>query len=129
MFALKAATVVALASFAAAQDACNANTDPQQIRLAYAGTDGMSVSWNTKQKLTKPTVFFGTDNVDSHSKSASSAISITYATSTTYSNHVTITGLKPDTRYHYKINCDNRAYSFITPRSAGDGEKYKFAMV
>jgi acid phosphatase type 7 len=128
-FSLKAATVVALATAALAnkRDDCNENTEPIQVRLAYYGDRGMSVSWNTKQKLSRPTVYFGTgSDLDG---SASSDISITYPTSSTYNNHVTIGGLQPDTRYHYKPQCGNRAYSFITARSAGKGNEYKFAMV
>jgi hypothetical protein len=126
LFSLKATIVMALATITLADD-CNENTEPIQIRLAYAGDRGMTVSWNTKQQLSNPTVYFGTSgDLDS---SASSDISITYPTSSTYNNHVTITGLQPDTRYHYKPQCGDRAYIFTTARSAGNGNKFKFAMV
>jgi phosphodiesterase/alkaline phosphatase D-like protein len=126
---LKAATVTAVGLVAAvlADDACNAKTNPAQIRLAYAGDRGMTVSWNTNQSLSKPTVYFGTGSV--LDRSAWSDVSITYPTSSTWNNHVTITGLEPDTRYHYKIMCGNRAYSFTTARPAGQGNSFKFAMV
>jgi len=130
-FSLKAVAVLALASTVLANrddtSECNENTNPMQVRLAYAGDRGMSVSWNTKQKLSKPTVSFGAGgNLD---RSASSDISMTYPTSSTYNNHVTITGLEPDTRYHYRPQCSKRGYSFTTARSIGDGEPFKFAMV
>lgn len=128
-FSLKAVTTVALVTgaLASTNDGCNENMEPMQVRLAYAGDRGMSVSWNTKQQLSKPTVYFGTDS--NLVRSASSGISVTYPTSSTYNNHVTITGLAPDTRYHYMPQCGNRAYSFTTARSVGKGEKFKFAMV
>ena len=126
---LEAAIAAALAAVVLAdkRDACNANTDPMQIRLAYAGDEGMSVSWNTNQMMSNPTVYYGIGSNLDHS--ASSEMSITYPTSSTYNNHVTITGLEPDTTYHYQIECDNRGYSFTTPRSPGDGRAFKFAMV
>lgn len=127
-FSLAAAAVATLATGTFAADVCNNNTNPIQIRLAYAGDKSMSVSWNTKQKLTKPTVFYGDGKLDK-SASSSSAESVTYATSSTFNNHVTITGLKSDTRYSYMPQCGHRAYSFTTPRSIGKGDKMKFAMV
>jgi hypothetical protein len=127
---LKALAFVALSTTAFAvpvtRDDCTENMDPTQIRLAYHGDSGMAVSWNTNQKLSNPTVYYGTDELDN---SASSDVSITYPTSSTYNNHVVITGLKPDTRYHYMPQCGHRSFSFITARSAGDGDSFKFAMV
>jgi hypothetical protein len=70
-----------------------------QLRLAYAGDGGMHVSWNTFSRLEEPRLRFGTspNRLDQH---ASSDISVTYHTSTTYNNHVKLTGLKPDTKYY-----------------------------
>jgi len=131
LFSLSAATMLASAGTAVGvaikRDVCNANLDPIQIRLAYAGEGGMAISWNTLQQMNNPTVNYGLSGNLDHS--ASSTISTTYQTSSTWNNHVTISGLLPDTRYDYKIQCDNRAYSFITPRAIGKGTSYKFAMV
>jgi acid phosphatase type 7 len=129
LFPLTAATFVALATTTLAdkRDDCTEDMEPTQIRLAYYGDRGMAVSWNTKVKMTKPTVDYGTGPQLDHS--ASSDISTTYPTSSTYNNHVVITGLDPDTRYHYQPQCGNRAYSFITARSPGKGDEFKFAMV
>jgi acid phosphatase type 7 len=133
LFTSKAATLVALASTASCgaivqkRDSCTSDVEPSQVRLAYHGDRGMSVSWNTNSKLAKPSVGFGTTMdlggvVTSHS-------SFTYPTSSTYNNHVTITGLQPNTRYHYQPYCSDRIYSFTTARTAGDGHDFKFAMV
>jgi hypothetical protein len=55
-----------------------------QIRLAYHGSTGMTVSWNTFSQLTNPTVRYGLDT--SMSQTASSTVSVTYQTSLTYNN-------------------------------------------
>src|SRR5215469_5534599 len=109
---------------------CNNNTAPIQIRLAYAGTDGMAVSWNTNQKLSRPTVRYGCDN-QSLDQEASSDISITYPTSSTYNNHVVIKGLDADTTYYYVPQCGDteNPLSFKTAREVGDGAAFSFAMV
>jgi hypothetical protein len=106
---------------------CNANTVPTQLRIAYAGPGAMAVSWNTKQKLSNPFIDFGKEN--ELDKTASSSISTTYATSSTYNNHVTLTKLQSDTVYQYRPQCDFTTYSFRTARDVGRGEKFSFAMV
>lgn len=105
-----------------------------QIRLAYSGTTGMTVSWNTFQKLSNPTVHYG---LDPHNLlwSASSTISVTYQSSLTYNNHVKITGLQPDTVYWYlpdNILANETApgpYTFKTAKPAGDSDPYTIAFV
>jgi acid phosphatase type 7 len=133
LFTSRAATIVALAataSYAAPaerRDNCAEDIEPIQVRLAYHGDRGMSVSWNTNAKLDKPTVYFGT-TMDL-GKVVTSDSSVTYPTSSTWNNHVVITGLDPNTRYHYQPECSDRIYSFTTARTAGDGHDFKFAMV
>lgn len=106
---------------------CNENTAPIQVRLAYGNDHSMRVSWNTKQKLSKPTVHFGTKG--KLERRASSDVSVTYPTSSTYNNHVTITGLSSDTTYSYMPECGTETLHFKTSRSVGKGEPFKFAMV
>ncbi len=128
LFFVKAvAAVVALATITLAAD-CNANTTPKQIRLAYAGHVGMAVSWNTNQKLSNPTVSFGKDSTHLN-RDASSDISITYESSSTWNNHVTIDGLEPGTTYYYQPQCDTQVHSFTTAPNPGKGDPFKFAMV
>ena len=136
LFTSRAATFVALAataSYAAPADLerrgnCADDLQPQQVRLAFHGDRGMSVSWNTNTKLDKPSVQWGT-TMELEGGVATSESSITYPTSSTWNNHVTITGLQPNTRYHYQPSCSPRIYSFTTARTAGDGHDFKWAMV
>lgn len=134
-FPLRAATVVAFAITALAapehsSDPCNGNTAPIQIRLAYAGDNGMAVSWNTKQQLKTPTVYYSrSPRVNSFSQSAQSHISTTYQSSSTWNNHVVITGLEPDATYYYLPQCGNETYSFRTARAPGLGPEFSFAMI
>jgi hypothetical protein len=104
-------------------------TIPMQVRLAYAGSTGMMVSWNTYSKLPNPTVSYGL--TPSLNLSASSNVSVTYNTSTTYNNHVKITGLKPGTLYYYQPQYSNVStpYTFQTSMAAGDATPFSIAVV
>ncbi|KAK9465684.1 Metallo-dependent phosphatase-like protein [Lipomyces arxii] len=108
--------------------------EPLQHRLAYAGDTGMYVSWNTYAEIDSPTVFYGEDVWNL--KGIAVGISVTYPTSLTWSNHVKVTGLKPDTTYYYVVshtNCYNctesSPYTFTTARSVGDRTPYSAAIV
>jgi acid phosphatase type 7 len=108
-------------------DDCTKDIEPFQVRLSYFNATSMGVSWNTNASLSNPTVYFGTGST--LDQSASSSISVTYPSSSTWSNHVVITGLTPNTRYHYEPSCGHRGFSFTTAREVGDGHSFKFAMV
>lgn len=77
-------------------------TTPVQQRLAYQGPNAVSVGWNTYEQLAKPCVKYGTSMKKLKSK-ACSTTSVTYNTSRTWSNAVTLTSLKPATTYYCKI--------------------------
>ncbi|VVT48656.1 uncharacterized protein SAPINGB_P001886 [Magnusiomyces paraingens] len=105
---------------------------PVQHRIAFAGEDGISVSWNTFAQLGEPQVFYGT-SPDQLSQVASSQISQTYLTSTTYSNHVKLSGLEPNTTYYYQVSNSPDGfpvYSFTTPplSKTNSFEPFKFAV-
>lgn len=106
-----------------------------QTRLAYAGPNGMMVSWNTFAHLERPTVLYG---LSPHELFwvASSDVSVTYNTSLTYNNHVKITGLWPDTTYYYlpttllkTSDSTPGPYSFKTSKPAGEMDPYSIAVV
>ena len=109
--------------------AASDDTIPMQVRLAYAGQTGMVVSWNTYSQLERPTVYYGTIPDDLR-YFAYSDVSVTYPTSTTYNNHVNITGLQPDTLYYYlPQDLSSEPYTFRTARAAGDMTPYSIAVV
>jgi hypothetical protein len=129
---MKTATFLAAAAANAGLCLASLNgTTPMQTRIAYAGTSGMRVSWNTYDKIEFPTVFYG-ESPDLLIWPAISNESTTYETSTTWNNHVKLTGLRPNTKYYYRIlGCDESTepYSFVTSRSAGDLTPFQVAVV
>ncbi|KAL7925999.1 Metallo-dependent phosphatase-like protein [Trichoderma austrokoningii] len=105
-----------------------------QLRVAFHGDDGMMVSWNTFDHVPRPSVFWGKSK-EHLTNIASSAVSVTYPTSTTYNNHVLIQGLKPDTTYYYipaQLNEKDTRYepfNFTTSRRVGDKTPFSVAVV
>lgn len=130
---LLSAAVVVLAPWVYVAEAANATLINSQVRLAYAGSTGMYVSWNTWTKLALPTVRYGL-SANSLNLTATSNVSVTYPTSLTYNNHVKITGLKSDTLYYYmpqSLLADNTTsvpYTFRTSRPAGDATAFSVAV-
>ncbi|GAA6030978.1 hypothetical protein JCM8097_008966 [Rhodosporidiobolus ruineniae] len=109
--------------------------EPLQHRLAFAGTDGMTISWNTFTKLNTSTVTYGYAP-DKLEFTASSDTSKTYPSSRTWNQHVKLTGLKPGTKYYYKVSNHNIGgsaylpiYSFKTAKAAGDDTPYTVAVI
>jgi len=107
----------------------NNDTTPMQVRLAYAGSTGMVVSWNTFAQVHSPTVYYGTDATNL-AHNASSNVSVTYPTSTTYNNHVQVNGLESDMLYYYQVGTKSGNVStFKTSRPVGDSTPYTVAVV
>ncbi|OXV06553.1 hypothetical protein Egran_05677 [Elaphomyces granulatus] len=123
-FSVKTVASILAFAFLTLADDCS----PIQIRIAYAGPGGMAVSWNTNDRMPEPTVFYG-QSKNKLDRRASSRISTTYPTSSTYNNHVTIVGLEPATTYYYMPQCGTQTYSFVTAPDAGDKNAFQFAMV
>lgn len=96
----------------------------------------MAISWNTYTSLKPSTanVEYGHDPLFlSHSVGS---VETTFETSRTYSHHATITGLKPNTVYHYRVAHTNcfacsyiPTYTFKTPREPGCEEAYTIAVL
>lgn len=74
-------------------------TQPVQMRVAFDGPYGVTISWNTFEKISNPTVHFAEEPFFLY-RTASSQDSTTYSTSLTYNNHVKLNGLLPDTQYY-----------------------------
>lgn len=89
----------------------------------------MSVGWNTYSQLMNPCVQYGTSASNLASQACSKS-SVTYGTSRTWSNAVTITGLQPATTYYYKIVSTNSTVDhFLSPRVAGDKTPFNMDVV
>ncbi|KAM0750698.1 putative acid phosphatase [Meredithblackwellia eburnea MCA 4105] len=102
---------------------------PVQIRVAFNGAHGMTIGWNTYQKIDKPTVHWG-GVPGALVRTSSSASSVTYPTSRTWSNTVHIAPLVPGTTYYYKIDSTNSTIGhFSTALPAGDLTPYTVAAV
>lgn len=120
---------IVLAGLAGLAWATNDSLTPMQIHLAYAGPNGMHVSWNTYSQLSNPTVVYGLVPWFLNQR-ASSNVSVTYNTSTTYNNHVKLEGLLPDTQYFYQPQHSNVStpFTFRTSRLAGDPRPFNVAL-
>ncbi|RFU76078.1 acid phosphatase [Trichoderma arundinaceum] len=95
-------------------------TTPVQQRIALNGPNSVSIGWNTYKQLSEPCVTYGTSN-SSLTEKACSQLSVTYPTSRTWSNSVTLNDLSPATAYYYKIASTNSSVDhFFSPRIAGD---------
>lgn len=110
--------------------------EPLQQRLAYVNSTAMAISWNTYTPLedAEAIIHYGSDplNLDKNVGSQQT----TFETSRTWSHHAVLTGLEPNTEYHYRVahtNCFACAtlptYTFTTAREAGDCEGYTVAIV
>lgn len=81
---------------------------------------GMTIAWNTYQQFNQSCVNYG-PSPDSLSQQACSTNSLTYPSSRTWSNTVTLTNLDPATKYYYQIVSTNSSVEhFLSPRVPGD---------
>ncbi|OAA66654.1 metallo-phosphoesterase [Niveomyces insectorum RCEF 264] len=104
-------------------------TTPVQQRLAINGRNSISVGWNTYTQLSKPCVRYGTAP-DQLTAEACGDPPVTYPTSRTYSNAVTLTGLKPATTYYYQIVSTNSTIEHVlSPRLPGDPTPFTMNVV
>lgn len=102
-----------------------------QYRLAYAGKGGMAISWNTPEQVNRPAIRYGRN--PKRLRLTQEGHSSTYATSTTWSNHVKIKDLLPDTVYYYQVvnngTVSNDVLNFTTAPQVGSRDEFTFAVV
>ncbi len=132
---IRFSTIAVVTSLLSGCNALLANSSiNSQVRLAYAGSTGMTVSWNTFSKVDTPTVLYGL-SASNLTLTATSNESVTYNTSLTYNNHVKITGLTPSTLYYYipttliKSNDTVGPFTFKTSTPSGNSTAYSIAVV
>lgn len=135
MLVLALLAAIARAAQPAVRDYSDPSEGPSQFRLAYNGPDGMTVSWNTPNKVDGPIVYYGTDprylNLTSGPGTSS-----TFNSSVNWDNHVEISGLQPFTKYYYRVGGQNTSlsaassdYYFTTARPAGDHTPFTIAAI
>ncbi|KAG9563418.1 Metallo-dependent phosphatase, partial [Aureobasidium melanogenum] len=126
--------VLLLASTFALGEALNYNKSlNSQVRSAYHGSTGITISWNTYDELSNPTVHYGL-NVNQLDQIATGNVSVTYNTSLTYNNHVQISGLLPNMQYYYLPehllpDAVPEPFTFTTSRPLGDNTPLHVAVV
>lgn len=104
-----------------------------QVRSAFHGATGITISWNTYDQLLGPTVHYGLIP-NQLNQVAVGNVSVTYNTSLTYNNHVAISDLLPNMQYYYLpdhllANTDQEPFTFTTSRPAGDMSPLHVAVV
>lgn len=104
-----------------------------QTRSAFHGSTGITISWNTYNQLSNPTVHYGL-SPNNLNETAVGNVSVTYNTSLTYNNHVQIDGLLPNMQYYYLPshllpNVVPQPYTFNTSLPAGDKTPFNVAIV
>ncbi|GMF56117.1 unnamed protein product [Phytophthora fragariaefolia] len=112
---------------------------PQQLHLAFAGEKagtGVTISWTTFALEKHPTVWLGrTENTLKVAGKAKIETSSYYKDKDyeLYSYHALVNGLKPNSRYFYKVGSANNTRfqsgvnSFKTARAAGDESPFTIA--
>ncbi|KAE8964505.1 hypothetical protein PF010_g29162 [Phytophthora fragariae] len=116
-----------------------ADSIPQQLHLAYAGAmagTGMTVSWSTYTLVQDSSVWVGSSK-DTMQLVATPVTQTSYYRDDTYSmfhHHATVSGLKPRTKYFYKVGSKTNpkftsdVYSFVTARAAADNSTFNMVV-
>lgn len=114
--------IAALAGALCRSLVASAGTDPEQIHISLAGADadrhptGMCVSWFTPDHPRGPsTVQYGIGGLDGESNRLPSAATgdapVAYLPDAGYHHRVRVTGLRPNTRYSYRVGSDADGWS------------------
>jgi hypothetical protein len=115
-------------------DALNYNKSlNSQVRSAFHGSTGITISWNTYDQLLGPTVHYGLEP-ERLDQTVAGNVSVTYNTSLTYNNHVAISDLLPNMQYfflpdHLLANTGQEPFTFTTSRPIGDMSPLHVAVV
>ncbi|EGZ11265.1 hypothetical protein PHYSODRAFT_518590 [Phytophthora sojae] len=122
------------------RDTSNATMAPQQLHLAFAGEEagtGMAISWTTFKLDSAPMVWLGRTEAKLKVVANAEIETKSYYKDKDYelySYHAVVSGLKPNTKYFYKVgNAKNKHFqsgvsSFKTARASGDESPFTIAV-
>ncbi|ESO96417.1 hypothetical protein LOTGIDRAFT_150028 [Lottia gigantea] len=100
--------------------------EPQQVHIALGVTiDKISVTWSTRYDTVESIVVYGIDNLESGNETIGTSSKFVDATgkNVQYLHHVTLSGLKPATKYTYICGSKGQwspVYTFTTMKAGND---------
>ena len=106
-----------------------ANTVPEQVHTAFAGPNGLAISWFTLNATATSTVLYG---LDSKLDQSASGKALNYGMDG-FHHHVVIKNLEPHTAYYYAVGDAAGGYSATfsvsTARAPGDPATFTVAIL
>ncbi len=117
---------------------CIYTNSPNQLRVAFRGTNGVTVSWQTggyfgSNDTPNPQLLYGTSSTLLNAVLSSPGTSSTYD-QTSFFHNVALLNLSPSTKYYYRIiaaSCvhESNIYSFTTALAAGSPNAINISFV
>lgn len=104
-----ATSVIVVQKDSLLQGFANAQTSPEQVRVTNITEGGFTVSWITQAQAAGGFVVYG-ENEQTTQIAKDDRDQISGQTGIFYTHHVSLKGLKPQTKYYFKINSAGKIY-------------------